>query len=273
MDYVTHFNDTMQLLKNLAKGNVAQGGGKPLVLFTSGCKDYGQGGLHGEDGLVPHAETSPLNPPPFAKDRASHAVNVLGYEDLFDAVLLRPTTLYGYSSSYYGPIFDLATKAAEKGVLELTADPNSIMHGTHVDDCAAAYLAIAEADRAVVKGQVYNISSHCYETLFEVANAVAKIYKIEGGVKYLPAPEEKGIDVVQMLIGFSQWVSSEKLRKQVGWSDRRKLFSENVNTYRKAYEVATKSGHSNIGKVQQLVNLADNRRDIGEQKGKHTSEN
>ena len=257
LDYVTHFNDTVELLRALARAS-NNGGVRPLVIFTSGCKDYGMTGLDGEEGLSPHTEESPLNAPLLLAARASHAVEIFDHKDLFDAIVIRPTTLYGLSSSFYGPIFDRAAKAAEKGVLELTADPKSIMHGTHVDDCAEAYVAIAEhADRDVVKGQCYNVSGHRYETLEEVANALVDDYKIEGGVEYLPEKATMRPDVVQMLIGFSQWVGSEKLRRDVGWRDRRRPFSKAVHTYRKAYEAAVAQKHANVERIQSFVRMAD----------------
>lgn len=256
LDYVPHFDDTIALLRSLAEGSGRQGV-RPLVLFTSGCKDYGRTALHGDEGLQPQTENSPLIPPDFVVDRAEYAVKIFDHADLFDAVLLRPTTLYGLSSSFYGPIFDIAAKAAEKGVLDLTADPNSIMHGTHVEDCADAYVAIAEARRDVVKGQCYNISSHRHETLSEVADALVREYKIEGGVKYLPPPENDGVDVVQMLIGFSQWVSSEKLRKDIGWRDKRKPFSEMLHVYKKAYEAAVKLQHPDVQRIQAFVKMTE----------------
>ena len=255
LDYIPHYNDTITLLRVLATAS-NRNGVRPLVMFTSGCKDYGMTGLHCSEDLAPHTEESPLNPSPFLIDRATHAVKIFDHMDLFDAVVLRPTTVYGLSGSFYGPIFDVAAKAAEKGILELTADPNSIMHGTHVDDCAEAYVAIAEADRNVVKGQCYNTSGHRYETLEEVANALVREYKIAGGVKFLPEPEKKGVDVVQMLIGFSQWVGSDKLRKDVGWRDKRQLFSEALHIYRKAYEAAVAQNHENVKKIQGFVEMA-----------------
>ena len=257
LDYVTHFHDTVELLRALARAS-NNGGVRPLVIFTSGCKDYGMTGLDGEEGLLPHTEESPLNAPPLLAARASHAVKIFDQKDLFDAVVIRPTTLYGLSSSFYGPIFGKAAKAAEKGVLELTADPKSIMHGTHVDDCAEAYVAIAEhTDRDVVKGQCYNVSGHRYETLEEVSNALVEDYKIEGGVKYLPEKATMRPDVVQMLIGFSQWVGSEKLRRDVGWRDRRRPFSKAVHTYRMAYEAAVAQKHGNVERIQSFVRMAD----------------
>ena len=246
LDYVPHYNDTVALLRALAQAS-NEAGIRPLVIFTSGCKDYGTTGLDGSEGLSPHTEESSLNAPPFLAPRATHTVKIFDHTDLFDAVLLRPTGLYGLSGSFYGALFDRASEAAERGILELTADPKSIMHSTHVDDCAEAYVAIAEdADRDVVKGQCYNISGRRYETLEEVANALVKEYKIEGGVKYSPEKQKAGIDVVQMVVGFSQWVGSEKLRRDVGWRDKRQPFSEAVHVYRKAYEAAVAQKQGNV---------------------------
>lgn len=257
LDYVPHYNDTIALLRALAQAS-NEAGIRPLVIFTSGCKDYGTTGLDRSNGLSPHTEESPLNAPPVLAARAAHAVKLFDHKDLFDAVVLRPSTLYGGSASFYGPIFDKAAKAAENGVLELTADPKSIMHGTHVDDCAEAYVAIAEhADRKTVKGQCYNISGGRYETLGEVADALVEEYKIKGGVKYIPEKAMTGVDVVQMLTGFSQWVGSEKLRRDVGWKDKRQPFSEAVHTYRMAYEAAVAQKHSNVQKIQAFIRMAD----------------
>ena len=258
LDYAPHYNDTIDLLRALAQASNKLGI-RPLVIFTSGCKDYGTTGLDGSEGLSPHTEESPLKAPPILAARASHAIKIFDHTDLFDAVVIRPTTLFGGGSSFYGPIFDKVAKAAENGgVLELTADPKSIMHGTHVGDCAEAYLAIAEhADRDLVKGQCYNISGAKYETLEEVANALAEEYKIKAGVKYSPEKEKTGVDVVQMLIGFSQWVDSEKLRRDVGWRDKRQPFSEAVHAYRMAYEAAVARKDGNVQKIQSFVRMAD----------------
>ncbi|KAL6721033.1 hypothetical protein ACLMJK_000133 [Lecanora helva] len=255
LDYVPHFNDTIALLRNVAKASNDQGV-RPLVMFTSGCKDYGMTGLHGSEGLELHTEDSSLNAPPFAIDRATHAVKIFDHADLFDAVVLRPTTVYGLTSSFYGPIFDIAKETAAEGILEISANPNSIMHGTHIDDCAEAYVAIAQTDREITKGQCYNISSHRYETLDQVAQAVVKEYSIENGVKYLPEPKTTGLDVVQMLFGFSQGVDSQKVRRDTGWKDRRQLFSEGLRTYKKAYEAAAELSNPSVERIQGYVKLA-----------------
>jgi nucleoside-diphosphate-sugar epimerase len=163
--------------------------------------------------------------------------------DLFDTIVLRPTNVYGLSSSYYGDFFKLAVEAKKKCVWEIKENPQTILHALHVDDCGEAYVKLTEfPDRHVVKGQVYNISSYRFETLDEIVQALAKEYGILGGVKYLPghfgADSRPDTDFERILLGFSQWTGSEKLRRDVGWKDERLLFSRAVHQYRLAYESA-----------------------------------
>ncbi|CAI7570470.1 unnamed protein product [Penicillium palitans] len=200
-------------------------------MFTSGCKDYGMTGRADSEDLAPHTEASPLNPPAVVAERCLASPKIFEYPHAFDAVILRPTTVFGRSGSYYGPFFELAQLAKETATpLILPADPRSIVHGTHVDDCANAR----------------------YETLDEIAEVLVEEYGLEKGIVYDP-PQNKPVDqfdIVQFLTGFSQWVGSDKLRQDVGWKDRRLLFTEGLKAYRLAYEAAAKSGHSNVTRVK-----------------------
>ena len=245
-NYEPHFNDVLALIKQLSQRSLdaSAGKSKPLVIFSSGCKDYGTTLKHGEEGLAPHTEESLLNSPCPLRKRTAAALTLFEYTELFDCVVTRPSTLYGRSGSYYSTFFLLAqqAKAQSAGVLTIEAFPNSILHGTHVDDVASAYLALAIAPREVVSGQVYNIASHRYETLEELIPIVEKSHDIK--IKLVdPKPfVDTSIDS-GYFFNFPQWVDSEKLRKDIGWVDRKPLFHEGYETYRKAYEVATeKSG-------------------------------
>ena len=165
LDYIPHYNDTITLIRALSLAS-NKAGIRPLVLFTSGCKDYGTTYLDGAEALAPHTEQSSINPPPFAIHRATYvletgnstvtpvvrnlridpalvngylpfahffpssfirmlylldssvkyiympfyprvlvyqdyAPKIFDHSDLFDAVLLRPTTVYGLSGSFY----------------------------------------------------------------------------------------------------------------------------------------------------------------------------
>ena len=227
--YAAHFDTVLHLVCELAKTSNAHGI-RPLVLWTSGCKDYGTTAVHGSPDLAPHTEDSPLHSPPLLRERTASCPRIFQH-DSFDAVLLRPTCVYGYSSSYYGGLFDYA--AASKDELVVPADENSIMHATHVDDCAEAYVVIAQRPREEVAGQMYNISGERYETVREVCTALAKEYGLK--VRFAVEAGSEFPTGLHFVLGFSQWVGSDKIRK-LGWRDVRAAFSDDMGVYRKAYE-------------------------------------
>ncbi|KAK1974599.1 NAD dependent epimerase/dehydratase [Colletotrichum cereale] len=253
LDYIPHYQNTVQLLRALGEASSASGL-RPLVIFTSGCKDYGIGPhYHGAPGLAPHTEESPINTIPLLTNRATYAKRILDHSDVFAAVLVRPTNVYGRSSSFYKAFFDVAAGAAAKGKpLLLPASPNTIVHALHVDDCAEAYVAIAaHPNRAEVEGQAFNISAQRYETVDEVSRALAAEYEISKGLHYVePSSLEEGEDPWPPgIISFPQWTDSTKLTRLTGWKHRRPLFSESIHVYRLAYEASKAAGHENIRRV------------------------
>jgi nucleoside-diphosphate-sugar epimerase len=245
-DYIPHYDAIISLFRTLSTSSNAAGT-RPLVLFTSGCKDYGQTLLANDPNLTPHTELSPLNPPPSLSNRANYAIKTFEHKDLFDAVVLRPTVVYGYSSSYYSFFFRFAAEAKERGEWVVSEDQMTVLHAMHVDDCAEAYVKLAEAKREVVAGQCYNVSASKFETLWDVLSALVQEYGIEGGVKFVK--REGGMGPRAKLLGFSQWVGSEKLRMDTGWKDRRMLFSEGIKQYRIAYEAAVDRGDEGLAKM------------------------
>lgn len=256
-DYVAHYNNTIALLRTISSKSAASGV-VPLVIFTSGVKDYGPGPHFANDPrLAPHTEESPLNPPSRLAFRTEHSMKIFDHKDAFSPVLVRPTNVHGRSSSFAGIFFELARKAADAGEpLLLPSHPEGIFHCMHVDDCGDAYVAIASHPaRGEVEGQVFNISAGRYETVDEVARALASEYGIAGGLEYVdPAGlAPGGSPWPPLLINFPQWVCSEKVRRVTGWSDRRPLLTEALHAYRAAYEAAKASGHENVQKVSAVL--------------------
>lgn len=169
------------------------------------CKDYGTIYLDEAEVLASHTEQFLINSSSFVIHRAIYASKIFDHSDLFDVVLLRSTIVYDLSDSFYDSLLKMTARVAENDVLELIVDSRSILHETHVDDCAEVYVAIAaHENRNAMKGKCYNISEHRYETLSEIVTALVKEYKIADGVKYTLARKNVDIDVMQMLISFSQ---------------------------------------------------------------------
>ncbi|WP_158783401.1 NAD(P)-dependent oxidoreductase [Pantoea sp. BAV 3049] len=235
----SHLSKVKQMMAAIGEHG-AKAGIRPLLMFTSGCKDYGGMDLKdGDAGLAPHTESSPMKAPDLLLPREQFGSALLVAEGApYDATVLRPTIVYGLSSSHYGPLFDLAS--GSEGVLELLADPAAIMHSLHVDDCAEAYVMLAEhPQRREVAQQAFNISSQHYETAQQIGEALAHSYglqlKLSAPIGTVP------IETVHGLANFWQWVGSDKLRALTGWHERRATFTTGLEEYRLAYE--TRSRH------------------------------
>ncbi|GAP88747.1 putative NAD-dependent epimerase dehydratase [Rosellinia necatrix] len=277
MPFDDHWRDLLALLGRVGAHARALGAPRPLVLMSSGCKDYGVTARHGDAGLAPHTEDSPLDPPALVAGRARCALEALGHPDLFDGVVVRPTPLFGYGGSYYGVIFDALGQqlrkqqeeeekkkskdgAAEVTVIRVPGHADTIYHGCHVDDCADAYVALAaHADRAaVVRGRCYNVSAHRYETVGDILSALSGgAYE---GLRIIASSPDEGEEIVDPtlrllapVLGYSQWVASDKIRALTGWSDRRPLFSEAPGLYRRAYEVAAGAGDAGVARIRDRV--------------------
>lgn len=250
-DYVRHYNNIVSLLRSISASS-SEKGIKPLVIFSSGCKDYGPGphcSFANDQELAPHTEESPINPPAFIKLRAVYSQKIFEHGDVFSPVLVRPTNVHGRSSSFYGAFFQVAQNTADSGkAFALVSQPDAICHCLHVDDCADAYVAIASHPRrGEVEGQTFNISARRYETVDELGKSLAAEYGIAQGVKYVDVDSEENL-WPPLLLEFPQWTSSEKLRRLTGWSDHRPLFTEGLHVYRVAYEAAQNDERGKVEK-------------------------
>ncbi|KAI0543324.1 NAD(P)-binding protein [Xylaria curta] len=254
-----HWGHISALLTKVAHHAKQKGGAKPFVLVSSGCKDYGQTPRHGEVGLAPHTETSPLEPMEILSPRTNGTLRALEEQnrELYDAAVIRPTPLFGYGGSYYGVLFQALSRFQDKEAqIKVPGHNDNIYHGCHIDDCADAYLALAEhPSRAEVSGECFNISGYRYETVGEILSALAAEYGIRGRIATVPLKEvaDPELRALEAVLGYTQWVDSTKIRKLTGWNDKRKLFSENIRTYRLAYEAAARAGDAGVSRTSDRV--------------------
>lgn len=286
-----HWRDILSLVETLAESSASASSSqqrpvRPMVLWSSGCKDYGFTALHGDADLQPHTEESPLVPHPLVRGRMDGAMRALAASQNgggFDVAVVRATPVYGYSGSYMGATFDYvdayvaALSDKDDKVLKIPSHEGTIMHGCHVDDCGDGYVALAKTalfggkspwttshwngsgtvDRKAIAGQQFNISSRRYETLREIGTALAKEYGLSGGAVFGVSPQDLPGTLsnqdMALVFGYSQWVSSDKIRAVTGWSDNRPLFHENIGALRCAYNAAKERGSENIIKTRQRM--------------------
>lgn len=109
-DYVSHYNNIIALLCTISAISTANGL-VPLVIFTSGCKDYGVGPHFANDpNLAPHTEESRLNPPAMLQLRTKVSQKIFDNADIFLPVLYVPPfcLFFSMSSRALGCIFHAA---------------------------------------------------------------------------------------------------------------------------------------------------------------------
>ncbi|KAI1267768.1 NAD(P)-binding protein [Xylariaceae sp. FL1019] len=260
-----HWEHLLSILTKVAK-HAQKHDVKTLVLMTSGCKDYGHTLRHGDPNLAPHTEASPLEPQSFIKERCESTLKVFSHTSLFDAAVIRPTPLYGYGSSFYGILFDSFSRfntgpsAASSATVVIPGDPNNIIHGCHITDCAAAYLSLAtHPNRSEIAGQCFNISAAQYETAREIVEALAVEYGIKGKIMFSSeigggAQVGKELQPTASMFDITQWVDSTKLRQLTGWKDGMAGFTQELHAYRLAYEAAEAAGDHGVVSLRNFVN-------------------
>ena len=249
-DYVSHFNDIIRLAKAVSKP-ANEAGKKPLLMFTSGNKDYGESGLHGSRDLTWFEENTPLNPPPFVALRAKTALQVFDHSEHFHATLFRPCMIYGRKSSYYASIM---SQAATSSKIIMYGSTSVIWHGVHVDDVASAYFAVAtQLSPAEAHGQAYTVANDTYDTFGQLAEGVAKAY---GGKEIVWRLVDEN-NIMQKMIAFSQALKCERLRSQTGWRPRKMPFLEGIEQYRAAFDVALKEQDPAVMKVLAMCSMTE----------------
>jgi nucleoside-diphosphate-sugar epimerase len=196
-----------------------EGTGKPF-LYTSGVWVLGSTGDKVAD------EQTPLNPTPLVAHRPAMEQEVLGNKDRgVRAIVIRPALVYGRGGSI--PKM-LAQSARETGAARYVGDGQNRWPFVDVDDLAQLYvLALEKAP----PGSLYNAAHGPSYRVREVAEAASIGAGAKGKTQAWPLDEaRKTMHAFADALVLDQQVSSEKAKKELGWSPRAASVLEDLKT-------------------------------------------
>jgi nucleoside-diphosphate-sugar epimerase len=164
-EYNPRANHEINTVATAALARLCKAQGVRRYILASSCSVYDCGVLD-ERADVLRDESTPVTPrAPYSRSKheAERAILPLA-DDRFCPVVLRKGTVYGYSPRMR---YDLVVNAFVRDALtrgQLTLHHGGEMWRPLVDvrDAAQAYLLLAEADEALVRGQIFNL---CYQNL------------------------------------------------------------------------------------------------------------
>jgi nucleoside-diphosphate-sugar epimerase len=135
----------------------AKEAGIQRFLFSSSCSLYGKAG---EEMLDEGAEFAPVSPYGESKVLAERDISALA-DDSFSPTFLRNATAYGVSPRLRVDVVvnNLVGYAHTTGEVLIQSDGTPWRPLVHVEDIAAAFLAVLEAPRELIHDQAFNIGS------------------------------------------------------------------------------------------------------------------
>jgi nucleoside-diphosphate-sugar epimerase len=181
-EYNPRANHEINTVATVALARLCKAAGVRRYVMASSCSVYDCGILD-ERADVLQDETSPVGPrAPYSRSKydAEQAVLPLA-DDRFCPVVLRKGTVYGYSPRMR---YDLVVNTFVRDAL--TRGQLTLYHGgemwrplVDVRDAALAYILLAEADEALVRGEIFNL---CYQNLriSELALRVREAFRALG---------------------------------------------------------------------------------------------
>ncbi len=177
--------------------------------------------IYGSQKKHPFTENFPLNQLDIygaSKACADILVRTYAHEFNLPAVAVRNTNSYGGGDPHLshivtGSVVSLLNDQAPV----IRGDGNSLKAYLYAEDTMTAYILLAEqANRDGVRGEAFNVTPDKPITVLDLVNTIIKV----SGEKHLQ-PVIQGIDVSQN--GFFEYLSNEKITRQIGWEPRYSL--------------------------------------------------
>jgi nucleoside-diphosphate-sugar epimerase len=164
-EYNPKANYEMNTVAAKTLAEMCQTAGVRRYVFASSCSIYDRG-VGNDDKDVMQDEETPVSPRAAYASSKREAEKILldMTSDTFCPVILRKGTIYGFSHRMrYDLVVNTFVKfALSQGYINLHYGGEMWRPLVDVRDVARAYIVAIQADEAMVKGQIFNVSHHNY---------------------------------------------------------------------------------------------------------------
>jgi nucleoside-diphosphate-sugar epimerase len=158
---------------------LAKQAGVPRFIYASSCSLYG---VAGDALLKEDAAFNPITPYGLSKVRVEQEVSPLA-DDHFSPTFMRNATAYGLSPRLRADVVvnNLVGFACTTGEVLIQSDGTPWRPLVHIEDISRAFLAVAEADRARIHNQAFNVGRS--EENYRVSQLADMVQEIVPGSK------------------------------------------------------------------------------------------
>jgi nucleoside-diphosphate-sugar epimerase len=201
-------------------------------IYTSGVWVYGSQGYKMVD------ESSPLRPVEISKWRPAHEEKVLkANSPKLRTIVLRPGVVYGG----IGGIMNLLFTSTHNGSVTIVGEGHNRWPLVHVQDMAHAYVSAAERELA---GVILDVVDDSTLTLREIAEAIARVAKLEGKINALSMEEaKKQFGPLAEGLAVDLTVNNSRIKRLLGWQIHHAPFIYEVDLYYKMWQSAQEGQH------------------------------
>jgi len=157
----------------------------------------------------------------------------VSHHGIIEASVIRPGWVYGLNHGAGVRKFFGGNAA---GDIEIMGNTQKTWPFVHISDLADAFVRVVEGSSANVGGQIFHATDGSVATVEAVRIACARAAGATGKVVNVPV----GADFMSKLIEASVIVTSEKLRRTLGWTPRHLSIIAEAETYAASNKANTK---------------------------------
>ena len=226
--------------------SLAKEAGVRRFVFSSSCSLYG---MAGDEVLDEDAGMNPITPYGTAKIQVERQLSALAEPGAFCPVYLRNATAYGLSPALRMDLVvnDLTATAVLRGKVQLLSDGSAWRPLVHVEDIAAAMVAVLEAPEEVVLDEPFNVGRSDENYLIRDVAALVQ-EAVEGSV--IEIPDRATADARNYRVDFS------KLERLVPSFRPRWTVPQGIEQLRDAYRAhGLTEGHHRAGRYKRIATL------------------